>query len=45
MKLMFQLQNCLTEQEHVNLQLQNYIDTVLLNIMERNPELLEIPKK
>merc|ERR1719317_72215 len=39
------LQNCLTEQEHVNLQLQNYIDTVLLNIMERNPELLEIPKK
>jgi len=39
------LQNCLTEQEHVNLQLQTYIDTVLLNIMERNPELLEIPKK
>jgi len=39
------LQNCLIEQEHVNLQLQTYIDTVLLNIMERNPELLEIPKK
>jgi len=36
------LQKLLTEQQDVNLQLQSYIDSVLLNIMERHPELLEV---
>jgi len=35
----------LSEQEDVNLHLQNYIDSVLLNIMERYPDLLEIRTK
>jgi len=39
------LKKCLSEQEDVNLHLQNYIDSVLLNIMERYPELLEIRRK
>jgi len=36
------LKKLLTEQQDVNLQLQSYIDSVLLNIMERHPELLEV---
>lgn len=36
------LRKCLSDQEDVNTQLQTYIDSVLLNIMERYPELLEV---
>eukprot|EP00090_Calanus_glacialis_P009582 TRINITY_DN17971_c0_g1_i1.p1 TRINITY_DN17971_c0_g1~~TRINITY_DN17971_c0_g1_i1.p1 ORF type:complete len:408 (-),score=146.41 TRINITY_DN17971_c0_g1_i1:22-1245(-) len=39
------LRACLSEQEDVNLHLQNYIDSVLLNIMERYPDILEIRTK
>jgi len=40
-----QLRKALSEQKDVNLHLQTYIDNVLLNIMERYPELLEIRNK
>ena len=35
----------LSSQEEANRQLQNYIDAVILNIMEKNPELLEVSNK
>ena len=37
-----ELKASLSSQEDVNRQLQNYIDAVILNIMEKNPELLEV---
>jgi len=40
-----EMRKTLGEQKDVNLHLQTYIDSVLLNIMERYPELLEITKK
>jgi len=40
-----QLRKALGEQKDVNLHLQTYIDNVLLNIMDRYPELLEIKNK
>lgn len=36
------LKKSLSSQEDVNHQLQKYIDAVILNIMEKNPELLEV---
>eukprot|EP00092_Neocalanus_flemingeri_P011309 GFUD01012188.1.p1 GENE.GFUD01012188.1~~GFUD01012188.1.p1 ORF type:complete len:412 (+),score=173.05 GFUD01012188.1:136-1371(+) len=39
------LRKSLSDQEDVNFHLQSYIDSVLLNIMERYPELLEIRNK
>jgi len=39
------MRNSLSEQKKVNHQLQRYIDSVLLNIMERYPELLEVANK
>ena len=42
---MSQLRKALGEQKDVNLHLQTYIDNVLLNIMDRYPELLEIKNK
>ncbi len=39
------LKDSLESQKEVNNQLQNYIDAVILNIMEKNPELLEVSKK
>ena len=35
----------MTAQEDVNRQLQIYIDAIILNIMEKNPELLEVQSK
>ena len=35
----------LSSQKDVNRQLQTYIDAVILNIMEKNPELLEVSKQ
>eukprot|EP00092_Neocalanus_flemingeri_P052991 GFUD01062148.1.p1 GENE.GFUD01062148.1~~GFUD01062148.1.p1 ORF type:complete len:217 (+),score=98.48 GFUD01062148.1:2-652(+) len=40
-----EMRKSLGEQKDVNLHLQTYIDRVLLNIMERYPELLEISNK
>jgi len=41
-----QMRKCIQDQQEVNKQLRNYIDNVLLNIMEKYPNLLEIiPKK
>jgi len=40
-----ELKNSLTAQEEVNRQLQIYIDAIILNIMEKNPELLEVQNK
>jgi len=40
-----ELKNNLMSQEEVNNQLQSYIDAVILNIMDKNPELLEVQKK
>ena len=37
-----ELKASLSSQEDVNRQLQTYIDAVILNIMEKNPELLEV---
>ena len=37
-----ELKASLSSQEEVNRQLQKYIDAVILNIMEKNPELLEV---
>jgi hypothetical protein len=39
------MQTSLSEQKDVNMHLQTYVDNVLLNIMERYPELLEIRSK
>lgn len=40
-----ELKKSLTAQEDVNRQLQIYIDAIILNIMEKNPELLEVQNK
>jgi len=40
-----ELKKNLSSQEQVNHQLQKYIDSVILNIMEKNPELLEVKKE
>ena len=40
-----ELKASLSSQEEVNRQLQKYIDAVILNIMEKNPELLEVSKR
>ena len=37
-----ELKASLSSQKEVNRQLQTYIDSVILNIMEKHPELLEI---
>ena len=39
------LKTSLSNQEEVNHQLQKYIDSVILNIMEKHPELLEVTKQ
>jgi len=39
------MRKALQEQQDVNLHLRSYIDSVLLNIMEKYPELLEVSKK
>lgn len=41
----FQMRKALQEQQDVNSHLRNYIDSVLLNIMEKYPELLEVRNK
>jgi len=40
-----ELRKSLHEQKNLNMQLKNYIDGVLINIMERDPGLLEVGKK
>ena len=42
--LQFQIRKALKEQRDVNLQLRNYIDGILMNIIEQHPELLEVRK-
>ena len=37
-----ELKASLSSQKEVNRQLQTYIDSVILNIMEKHPELLEV---
>ena len=37
-----ELKASLSSQKEVNRQLQTYIDAVILNIMEKHPELLEV---
>ena len=39
------LKKSLTSQEEVNNNLQKYIDSVILNIMEKHPELLEVTQR
>ena len=41
----FQMRKALQDQQDVNLHLRKYIDSVLLNIMEKYPELLEVRGK
>ena len=41
---LFQLRNALRDQKEVNVQLRNYIDGILMNIIEKYPELLEVRK-
>ena len=41
----FQMRKALKDQQDVNLHLRSYIDNVLMNIMEKHPELLEIRSK
>ena len=43
-QLPFQIRKALKEQRDVNLQLRNYIDGILMNIIEQHPELLEVRK-
>jgi len=40
-----ELRKSLQEQKNLNMQLKNYIDGVLINIMERDPGLLEVGRK
>ena len=40
--ILVQLQTSLADQKEVNAQLSGYIDNVLLNIMDKYPELLEV---
>ena len=42
--LPLQIRKALKEQRDVNLQLRNYIDGILMNIIEQHPELLEVRK-
>ena len=42
---LFQMRKALKDQQDVNLHLRSYIDNVLMNIMEKHPELLEIRSK
>ena len=39
-----QVKRALKEQQEVNSQLRSYIDGILMNIMEKYPELLEVRK-
>ena len=41
----FQMRKALQDQQDVNVHLRKYIDSVLLNIMEKYPELLEVRTK
>ena len=40
----FQVKRALKEQQDVNSQLRSYIDGILMNIMEKYPEILEVRK-
>ena len=40
-----ELKASLSSQKEVNRQLQTYIDAVILNIMEKHPELLEVSNR
>jgi len=42
--LKFQLRSALKEQQEVNAQLRGYIDGILMNIIDKYPELLEVRK-
>lgn len=42
MDFSFQMRKALQDQQDVNVHLRKYIDSVLLNIMEKYPELLEV---
>jgi len=44
-KFYFKMRKALQDQQDVNLHLRSYIDSVLLNIMEKYPELLEVRNK
>ena len=43
-QILFQLRKSLEDQKSLNISLHGYIDSVLLNIMENSPHLLEILK-
>jgi hypothetical protein len=40
----FQIRSALKDQRDVNIQLRTYIDGILMNIIEKYPELLEVRK-
>ena len=44
MFLLFQLLSALKEQQEANAKLRDYMDRLMLRIMEKNPALLEIDK-
>ncbi len=41
---LLQMRTTLRDQKEVNVQLRHYIDNILMNIMEKYPEILEVRK-